>query len=34
MSDTPGLGRRIRIKPGKMLEEEPIIVEIWASYNL
>ena len=34
MSDTPGLGRRIRVKPGKMPEEEPITVEIWASYNL
>ena len=34
MSDTPSLGRRIRVKLGKMLEEEPMTVEIWASYNL
>ena len=34
ISDTPGLGGRIRVKPGKMPEEEPITVEIWALYNL
>ena len=34
MSDTLGLRRRIRVKPGKMPEEEPITVEIWESYNL
>ena len=34
MSDTPGLERRIRVKPGKMLEDEPITVEIWALYSL
>ena len=34
MRDTPGLGGRIRVKPGKMPEEEPITVEIWALYNL
>ena len=34
MSDTPGLGGRIRVKLGKMPEEEPITMEIWALYNL
>ena len=34
MSDTSGLEGRIRIKLGKMLEEEVITVEIWALYNL
>ena len=34
MSDTSGLEGRIRVKLGKMPEEEPITVEIWALYNL
>ena len=34
ISDTLGLGGRIRIKPGKMPKEEPITVEIWALYSL
>ena len=34
ISDTPGLEGRIRVNPGKMPEEEPITVEIWALYSL